>query len=158
MAADDVIKTFFQATVIVIGWVVVHRLSEKRDRDKARREMVAKAADALRDEITKFLSVARNYHTSDRDIDAEDSIKISLQDISARTSLLSDICKDSAELSLCKSAILATKKSVTGSHFEDEHNGPIAQGEQQVQLITADVLRAKRYYLQLKHKQFPPSG
>jgi hypothetical protein len=97
MTSDDVLKTLIQAGSIIIGWIVVHRLSARRDRDKARREMIAKAADALSDEITKLFWIARDYHTKVRDIGVEDNIKMMLQDISARTTLLADISKDSAE-------------------------------------------------------------
>jgi hypothetical protein len=117
--------------------------------------MIAKAADALGAEIGELLSSAREYHIQQRDIAVEENLKIVLQDLSARTSLLSDVCDDNAELSLCRSGVLAVKKAITGSHFEDEHDGALSASAQQIQVITAEILRAKRYFLQLKHKQFP---
>lgn len=152
---SELLKTVIQAGSIIVGWIVVHKLSAARDRDKARREMLARAADALGDELTKLFASAKSYHTTDRNIEMEDSLKMTLQDISARTSLLVDISNEETELSLCKSALLSVKKAITGIHFEDEHDGPLEQGSQQIQLITSEILRAKRYFLQLKHKQFP---
>jgi hypothetical protein len=56
---------------------------------------------------------------------------------------------------MCQRGVLATKVAITGSHFEDEHAGPLDPSAQTIQLITAEILRTKRYFLQLKHKQFP---
>ena len=154
-AVVEVIKTLFQTISIVVGWLVVHKLSAARDRDKARREMLAKTADALSDEVGKLFMSAKDYHAKGRDSALEDTLKMSLQDLSARTSLLSDISKDAKELGSCRSAILAMKKAITATHFEDEHDGPLKQGSQQIQTITAEGLRVKQCFLRLKHRQFP---
>jgi len=151
----EVLRTAIQAISIVVGWVVVHKLSAARDRDRARREMLAKAADALGDEVGKLFMSAKEYHTKVRDRGLEDALKMALQDISARTSLLSDISKDVKELGSCRSAILAMKKAITATHFEDEHDGSLEQGSQQIQSITAEGLRVKQCFLKLKHRQFP---
>ena len=148
-------KLLFQVTSIVVGWVVVHRLSVKRDHDKARREMLVKASDALSDEVDKIFNSAKAYHLTERDRDVEDSLKMSLQDISARTSLMSDISPDARELGSCRSAILSMKKAITATHFEDEHDQPLLVGNDQIQIIASEVLRAKQCFLKLKHRQFP---
>ncbi len=151
----EVVKTLAQTVAIVIGWVVVHRLSAKRDRDKARREMLAKAADSLSDEIGKLFIGAKDYHSKPRELAQEIVLKMTLQDISARTNLLSDICSDKQELASCRSAILAMKRAISSAHFEDEHNGSIELSSPQIQSITSEALRVKQSFLRLKHRQFP---
>lgn len=152
---SEALKTLFQVISIVIGWYVVHRLSAARDRDKARREMLAKAAEGLSDEVSKLLVSTREYHTKARDRAVEDALKMTLQDISVRTSLLSDISEDAKELGSCRSAILAMKRATTATHFEDEHDGPLDLNSQQIQSITAEGLRVRHCFLKLKHRQFP---
>lgn len=160
MAADcsltpNTLNLLVQAGAIVIGWIVVHKLSAARDRDKARREMLAKAADALSDDAGKLLISAKDYHTKERDKNLEDQIKMTLQDISIRTSSLTQISNDATELASCRSAILGLKKAISSTHFEDEHTEVLGSGSKQVQAIVAEALRAKQSFLKLKHRQFP---
>lgn len=153
-SVSEVLKALIQTGAIVIGWVVVHRLSAARDRDKARREMLVKAADSLSDEIGKLFIGAKDYHSKARELAQEIVLKMTLQDLSARTNLLSDICGDQKELASCRSAILALKKAISAVHFEDEHNEPLDLGSPQIQSIAAEALRAKQSFLRLKHRQF----
>jgi hypothetical protein len=153
--ASEVLKTLIQVVSVALGWYVVHRLSVARDRDKARRDLLVKAADSLSDDAGKLLSVARDYHTKNRDRAVEDTIKMTLQDISARTNLLSEISLEAKELASCRSAILAFKKAITATHFEDEHEATLEPGAPQLQSIAAEGLKVKQCYLKLKHKQFP---
>lgn len=153
---SEVVKTLVQVVSIAVGWVVVHKLSAARDRDKARRDLLIKAADGLTDDASKLLTMAREYHTKNRDYAAEDMIKMSLQDMSIRTNLLSDISLEANELASCRSAILGFKQAITSTHFEDEHNGSLESGAPQLQAIAAEVLKVKQSFLKLKNKQFPP--
>lgn len=152
----EVIKNLVQVFSVAVGWYVVHKLSEGRDRNKARREMLAKAADGLHDEVGKLMLAAREYHLKERDKSVEDNLKMTLQDLSARTSLLADICLDVKELASCRSAIISLKKAITAYHFEDEHLIPLMLGDSQLQTIISEGLRVKQCFLRLKHKQFPP--
>jgi hypothetical protein len=154
-SVSEVLKAVIQTGAIVIGWVVVHKLSAARDRDKARREMLVKAADSLNEEIGKLFIGAKDYHSKARELGQEVVLKMTFQDLSARTNLLSDICGDHKELASCRSAILAMKKAISSAHFEDEHIEPLDLGSPQIQTITAEALRAKQSFLRLKHRQFP---
>lgn len=156
-AGAEILKNLVQVVSVAVGWFVVHKLSAGRDRDKARREMLAKAADGLSDEVGKLMIMAREYHIKERDESIEDILKMTLQDLSARTSLLSDISSESAALAACRSAILSLKKAITGIHFEDEHEMPLMPNDAQLQRIAAEILRVKQCFLKLKHKQFPPT-
>jgi hypothetical protein len=151
-------KLLVQLAGIIIGWVVVHHLSAARDIDKARREMVGKAADGLVDDVTKLFSIAKEYHIKERSLELEDTIKISLQDISSRTALLHVAVVDAADLTMCTRAITELRKAITGEHFEDEHDGPKKTTDDQIKLLADGVLRAKRLLLGLKLKQFPAAG
>ena len=142
---------------LIAGWVIVHKQSAKRDIDKARREMIAKTSDSLNDDSTKIFGIAKDYHTKIRDAAVEDSIKMSLQDLSIRTSLLNKVCKDDNELRICRNAVLDLKKSITGEHFEDEHLAPLILGADQLMSIAESVLKTKRAFLELKQRQFPMS-
>jgi len=143
-----------QAVVVVIGWAVVHRLSAARDRDKARREMVVKSADQLIDALGTHLSAAHDYHLKARDVDAELKIKMAIQDMAIRAQGLSDVLKDEQALATCRAEVALVRRTVTGQHFEDEHEGALSENAPQVQAIADAVLRAKRAFLRLKHSQF----
>jgi hypothetical protein len=144
-----------QALVVAFGWWVVHRLSSARDRDKSRREMVAKSADQLIDALSAHLVIAHEYHLKTRDVTAELKIKMSIQDMAMRATGLSEISSDESVLAPCRSEIAAVRRAVTGAHFEDEHDGPLNESSQQVQDVAEAVSRAKRAVLRLKHRQFP---
>jgi hypothetical protein len=151
----EFLKWLGQAAVIVVGWTVVHRLSGQRDRDKARREMVAKSADSLSDAVSGLLMDARQYHLNSRDVRLELGIKIAFQDLAMRVQGLSYICADEKSLASCGSAVLALWRSVTGQHFEDEHVAPLAESAEQLQSIADLAMKAKQRLLTLKHLQFP---
>lgn len=144
-----------QAVVVGVGWYVVHRLSVARDRDKARREMVAKAADAIVENLTDLIAEARDYHLKPRDVTAELKIKIDLQDAAMRIAGFHDVCADKAPVSRCTSAIGYLRRSITAHHFEDEHSDPLPLSDSQLQEMAEAVLRAKQELLKLKHAQFP---
>ena len=144
-----------QAFVIGLGWWVVHRLSAARDRDKARREMVAKSVDGLADGLSGVLTDARDYHISVREVSRELKIKMTLQDLAMRVAGLAEVCADEAFLAPCRADIAALRRAITGEHFEDEHLGPLPDAARQLQSIAEAILRAKRSFLRLKHRQFP---
>ncbi len=147
-------KFIGQAFVVVFGWVVVHRLSTSRDFDKARREMVAKSADSLIESSVALLTDARAYHLATRNIPTELKIKMSLQDLAMRTNGLSEICADKPTLASCRTAIAASRRAITGLHFEDEHEAPLDESSGQLDDIADCVLRTKQCLLNLKHSQF----
>lgn len=150
--------TIIQTILIIIGWIVVHKLSTARDRDKARREMLVKAADSLMQDTSELIKKSWDYHTKDRNKLLENEIKMILQDISTRTSMLSEISTDAKELGSCRSAIIAMKKSMTALHFEDEHETPLSEESSQIQSITAESLRVKQCLSRFKQKQFKTTG
>lgn len=144
-----------QAASIIIGWIVVHKLSVARDLNKARRDMLTKVADAMFDDVSRLLCDALKYHTHTRDSEIESTLKMALQDISSRINLLTVVSNDVRELRLCRTGIINLKKSITGTHFEDEHTTPLLSGADQIQSIAADALRLKEYLQRFKNCQFP---
>lgn len=144
-----------QALVVGIGWFVVHRLSAARDRDKSRREMVVKSTDSLSDGLNTLFSSARDYHLNSRSVETELAIKMALQDLSMRVASLSEVFSDQSVLAPCRADIVAVRRAISGRHFEDEHEGPLPESDQQYQAIAEAVLQAKRTLLKVKHRQFP---
>lgn len=155
--AGEIFKFLSQAVIVGFGWFVVHRLSSARDKDKLRREMLAKTADGLCEDLSKLLTLAREYHHMGRDKNNEVSIKIMLQDLSMRTSFLSDLCNDKDELRRCKAALINFKKSVSSTHFEDEHTEALELNEHLFDLMALEYSKVKATFVKLKHKQFPSS-
>lgn len=143
-----------QIIAIVAGWIIVHKFSVARDRDKARREMIAKTVDGLVDEISKLLSIATTYHTELRNPSKENELKVALQDMTGRVALFSDISSDIAELAAIRTSIVGLRKAMTGKHFEDEHNSQLVQNSEQMQLIAEASLMVKRKLTKLKYCQF----
>lgn len=144
-----------QAIVVSAGWYVVHRLSAKRDLDKSRRELVAKSADALVDSLSEVLQLARKYHLETRDVGAEINLKMTIQDLSQRVNAMADICEGAEHVAACRSALIALRRAITGLHFEDEHQTPLAVGDRQLESIAEAVMTAKLQTIRLKHSQFP---
>ena len=151
----EFVKWLSQLAAVGVGWYVVHRLSAQRDRDKARREMVAKSADGLTDALLVILSESREYHLKDRDRKLELKLKMSLQDLAMRVQGLSDICTDEKALAPCRAEVAALRRKVTGRHFEDEHIDPLLDSDRQLEDMAEVVMRARRQLLRLKHLQFP---
>lgn len=156
-SGGDFFSWLGQAIVIGLGWVVVHRLSVSRDRDKSRREMVASSADGLAESLSSLLAEAKGYHMKERNVGSELRIKMTLQDSTMRASSLSDICLDGTVLAQCRGDIAALRRAITGRHFEDEHTEILVETDNQLQSIADAALRAKRSLFKLKHLQFPAS-
>lgn len=154
-AEQAILGPIVQGIVVVVGWVVVHKLSAARDKDKARREIIAKSADGLMETLNEIFKKSIKYHSEKRDKSLEIEIKIILQDTVMRTVGLSDLRCEKSSLSRCLNEIKAFRKGITGNHFEDEHTEPFADNETQFQDIADAFLKAKRCFLTLKHMQFP---
>lgn len=144
-----------QAVVVGAGWYVVHSLSAKRDQNKSRRELVAKSADAMADSLAEILRLAREYHLQRRDIGAEITLKMAIQDLSLRVNATADICEGSEQIAACRSSLIYLRRSITGQHFEDEHQSPLTLGDKQFESIADAVMTAKLQSFRLKHSQFP---
>ena len=144
-----------QAGVVIFGWYVVHRLAVARDMDKARREMVAKAADSLVENMTELLADIRDYHRLDRSASLELKIKSSLQDASMRIVGLNEVsdCRDA--ISRCNRSLGGVRTASTMRHFEDEHLGALKEDDPLFQDVAASISRVKQDLLRLKYSQFP---
>ena len=142
-----------QAIVVVLGWVVVHWLSAKRDLSKARLEAISSACNGLIADASRLLTAAREYHIGLRSDTAEIGLKMALQDMSTMTLSLRDICDDRATLAQCRGDIATARRVITGSHFEDEHDAPLQATAPQLEEIAMAVLRVKQSLLKVKHSQ-----
>lgn len=141
--------------VIVVGWVVVHVLSNRRDRDKARREMLATSVDDVSRALTELIGDARAYHLESRDKAREVKLKMTLQDLGMRLTALDDLDSEHTNLARCRGDLGVLRRAITGAHFEDEHLAPMDESDQILQEIADALLRCQRSLLTAKHAQFP---
>lgn len=143
-----------QAGVIAVGWYVVHKLTDRRDREKSRREALVKIADTLSEDVDDILTCAREYHSSaQRNIASELKLKMQLQDLGIRVNGLSDIYSDQALIAHSRSKLGALRRAVTGSHFEDEHTGALPDNAAQHLLMVEAALDLKRALVTIKNRQ-----
>ena len=148
-------KLSIPSILVIAGWVVANNLAKNRERDKARRDMIAKSSDSLCDSIDNIFEVANEYHSSQRDRKLEVKLKISLQDLTERVSSLSQITQDCNALQSCIALSVEFRQAITKNHFEDEHLGPI-ESNVVFENIASTSLALKRSLVALKHAQFPP--
>ncbi|NRR29274.1 hypothetical protein HSX11_03655 [Oxalobacteraceae bacterium] len=150
----EFVQQVLQFTAILAGWIVVHKLSVRREIDKGRRELVAKVTDELVNDIRELYLQAKEYHTNTRNTELSENIKFSLQDIATRANLLHGSVLNLADLRVCTQAISNLRRAITGEHFEDAHDGPKKISDSQMYKINQAALRAQRVHFNLKLKQF----
>jgi hypothetical protein len=150
----ELARLVLPASLVIVGWIVVNHLAVKREMDKSRREMIAKSADGLCETVDTLFEDANEYHSSARDQKLEVKIKITLSDISQRIGSLRQITQDTCQLTHCLTSVVKLRQSVTGKHFEDEHNEPLSNGSIHEEIADAS-LAMKRSLVELKHSQFP---
>jgi len=143
-----------QAGLIVAGWWAVHALSARRDRDKARREMRAKAAEGLGTRVTALQEDCLTYHTSERDEKLERKIKAGLQDLGYELEALRTSGAEVATLAACRAALVGLRRAATGRHFEDEHQGAWPHAAPELSDMAGAALDLKRRLLAFRFSQF----
>lgn len=153
----ELLKVAFPALLVIVGWIVVNSLTIKREKEKSRREMIAKSADELCVAVDKLFEYSNEYHSSERNKKLEDKIKITQSDISLRVSSLLQITDDKINLTNCLSCVVKLRQTVSGKHFEDEHSGSIGDG-QIFEDIAEATLAMKRCLVELKHSPFSISS
>lgn len=156
MTGEQFVGWVVQASVVIAGWYVVHRLSVTRDRDKARRDTIVDATDTLSEMVSALLSEARAYHCGDRSVSKELLIKMAIQDLSLHINSLADIFPDTATLAQCRSKVGSLRRAITGMHFEDEHVEPLEEGHAQHQVMAESALELKRALMRVRNQQLLP--
>lgn len=153
----EFLKLLVSAIFIIFGWVIVHKLTAKRDLEKSRRDIVVSSIDKLCEQINVVVQDAQIYHLNSREIGKENNIKRNLQDISIRASALKDIIA----IDSCQpiwTNLKSFKQAITGQHFEDEHIEVLSNQNDQFELIAEYELALKRSLYDLKHTQFKLSN
>ena len=88
--------------ITIIGWIIVHYLSEKRDRKKEWREFSRDTAKFI--EVIEDRSIS--YHTGNsRDINLESRIKSDIEYLDSRLSLIKRKLKFDSEVSFFRASI-----------------------------------------------------
>lgn len=142
-----------QAGVIALGWLVVHKTTASRDKEKTRREALVKITDALAEDVNSILWDAHGYHTKGRSVVDELKLKSALQDLGIRVGGLSDIFSEQDVLAVARTQVGSLRRAVTGKHFEDEHTAILPDADPQLAVIVAAALDLKRTLLKIKNRQ-----
>lgn len=148
----ELAKIGLPTIMVIIGWAVVNNQAVIREKEKARRELIAKSADDLCDSVDKLFEYANNYHSSIRDNKLEMQIKIAQNDLSLHVSSLVPITQDKLKLTNCLTSVIKLRQAVSGNHFEDEHLGPISNSSIHEGIAEAS-LGMKRCLFELKYSQ-----
>lgn len=148
----DLLKIFIQSVLIVIGWIIVHKLSSTRDLEKSRRDTIATSIDKLCDQVNVISEHAVEYHLNDREAAKEQKLNRILKDLSIRVSSFKDLMDESDCQQIWQQAI-KYKQSITGKHFEDEHISKLANSDEVIENIAEQESLLKVALYNLKHAQ-----
>ena len=147
------LSKIIQIALICLGWYVVHYFSSKRDLDKIKREMLLKESDSLSDIVDLIFNLAVEYHTSDlSNFSDESTLKIRLQDLSHRLSLLNKTTSEAPIINCAAKEFILFKRAITERNFEDEHS-KLSNNSEQIQDIAASAVSLKHMILSFKHSQ-----
>lgn len=146
------------ASVVLIGWAVVHFLTKARDLEKSQRDLIAKASDEASTAVDSILTAALEYHRTERALALETQLKMDLQDLGQRLSCMTHIVRDTSALRRCITGVSSLRRSITEHHFEDEHQQPIPHNSVQLSDVANQALSLKRELLGLKYNHFRALG
>lgn len=149
----DLLKITLQSVLIVIGWIIVHKLSFTRDLQKSRRDTVAASIDKLCDQVNMISEHAVEYHLSDREISREQKLNRILKDLNIRVSSFKDLVNENDDCKQVWQQAIKYKQSITGKHFEDEHVSKLLCSDDVIENIAEQESLLKIYLYDLKHAQ-----
>ena len=147
-------KFVAQAAVVVIGWGVVNRLTQSREKDKARREMASRECDAIFALVDAFFSKSYEYHTTGRKLQDELFMKMEITHISYRVLNLQALNISATTISSLLSTLIRLKIAATGNHFEDEHEGAMSQDSAELGDMAEASISMKRQLIEVKSELF----
>ncbi len=148
----DLLKIIIQSVLIVIGWIIVHKLTSARDLEKSRRDTVAASIDKLCDQVNMISEHAVEYHLNDRETAKEQKLNRILKDLAIRVSSFKNLVNESDCQQVWQQAI-RYKQSVTGRHFEDEHINKLTSSHELIENIAEQESLLKVTLYDLKHAQ-----
>ncbi len=151
--SSELFKFLGQVTIVGLGWLVVHKLTIVREKEKSRRDMLLKGIDELLSAVNEIFTDARKYHSQKiRDISLEVSIKMTLQDISVQLEQKARLTNGRG-LEKCNKSFIGLKRAITLVHFEDEQDGELLDDSNLQQLIVAHAVAFKRNLHELKYDE-----
>lgn len=144
------------AIVAIIGWIVSHLLTVRRERDKVRRDMLTKDIDFTLDLTRITLEMVLDYHTSERSTQSERKILIQFERLGDRIISLplskpTQIDKD--ELS---NLLIDFKRAATEAHFQEEHDWKLSGSSEQLALCQYNAARLENGLLRIRHHCYEP--
>ncbi len=148
----DLLKITLQSVLIVVGWIIVHKLTSTRDLEKSRRDTVAASIDKLCDQVNMISEHAVEYHSNDREIAKEQKLNRILKDLNIRVSSFKDLVNENDCSHVWQQAI-KYKQSITGKHFEDEHISKLICSHEVIENVAEQESLLKVALYDLKHAQ-----
>ncbi|MDH4867954.1 hypothetical protein SBO82_13375 [Alcaligenes nematophilus] len=144
------------AVVAIIGWIVSHLLTVRRERDKVRRDMLTKDIDFALDLTRITLEMVLDYHTSERSKQSERKILIQFDRLGDRIvnlplSKSTEIGRE--ELS---NLMIDFKRAATGMHFQEEHDWKLSGSSDQLAFCQHNAARLESGLLRIRHHCYEP--
>jgi hypothetical protein len=110
--------------ITVVGWLVGLQFS----RWKSKQEFLAKRCDEISKLVVEISGACTKYHTNSRDQQIEYSISFGFLRVEDRLLQVASSSQGKRKIysSEWARSLVELRQACTGSHFNDEHNGPIA--------------------------------
>lgn len=134
----DDYKFLIQSVLIMVGWWLVHILTNRRDKRKLIKENTLKLIDEALSNLEELTKLGVDYHTKAREQDVEFKIKNKVQTFSKHLYALESFIGTSQSTEKCTDSIKKLRQALTGKHFEDEHLGVLTFSDNVLQNI-ADI-------------------
>lgn len=131
----EVLKVLLPAALIMLGWIIVHDLSQERDIATARRKALLEQLDLLLKLSEEVLAWVLEYHAKSRDEALERKIVALFSYMGMIVSSLEDLGLDHEAKRALIEAHNGFKRGSTGHHFSDEHDAAWACNSGEIQAI-----------------------
>jgi hypothetical protein len=144
------LKVIVPSILVIVGWIIVHYLSQKRDLASAKRKAALEQCDAILEQAKKLSELAVAYHTSERDQVTEREIVAGFSLMGMSCSCLCELGIDESTQQSIASAHTDFKRAVTGQHFAGEHERPLSRDSAEVGAL--DVFYGELYRFVIRGK------
>lgn len=119
------------AGLVIVGWIIVHWLSQRRELASARRKTAIEHCDELLEKANAALDEAIEYHNQVRDVPRERKLLSAFSHMGMVASTLADLGVPVDKYLAIIRAHNSFKRAVTGRHFAEEHRAALQSGDQE---------------------------
>lgn len=141
-----------------LGWWAVHALTLRRDREKFRLESLKADLGDIGSIIGDLIELSSGYHCSYRDIAKERSTLSLLTKLPLRIQSMPVAPNEAKEKENLLMLFNSLKRAITGSHFDDEHSGPLLPSSEQLSEIHRTALELEMAVLSLRNLCYMPNN